>query len=238
MFEATAVYFENKVYPAIDDYLSYENTWVTSTADPLTAANGGGGLKIYGSAVWNHFIAGRHGDPTILDAWQAKTQVNGGSFAPASYDTAIAADGGTGFSDEFDDFSAAVAEWRPPNSGFRDLYPDVQRGTALTVGGAAVAPKLDHTTFSLRDVAVPGSPTTLTLSATLPAGLKGAIALVARTGNSTTAGTVTTQIQRLSNGGAASVSLLNADTYGRITAVLVNADPSQSGFNNGQNDWT
>jgi hypothetical protein len=239
MFEATAVYFEDKVYPGIDDYLSYMPSWVNSTADPLTDANGGGGLKMYGSAVWNHFIAGRHGAPTILAAWQASTQVNGGPFAPASYSTALAANGGTNFSDEFDDFAAAVAEWRAPGSGFPDLYPDVPAAArpSLAVGAGAATIQLDHTTFAFRNIQPPASSTALTLSATLPAGLKGAIALVGRTGASTTGGTVTTQIQGLSNGGAATVSLPNANTYGRITAVLVNADPTQSGWNNGQNDW-
>ena len=239
MFESTATFFENEVYPAIDDYLSYMPTWVGATADPLTDANGGGGLKMYGSAVWNHFIAGRHGVGTILAAWEAKTQVNGGSFAPASYDSAIQANGGSSFASEFDDFSTAVAEWRAPNQGFPDLYPDVPASArpGLTVGAAATSISLDHTTFAFRDVAVPASPATLTLNATLPSGLDGAISLVARTGNSTTAGTVTKVIQRTTNGGALSVDLPNADTYGRITAVFVNSDPTQSGFNNGQNDW-
>ena len=148
MFESTATFFENEVYPAIDDYLSYMSTWVTSTADPLTDANGGSGLKMYGSAVWNHFVAGRHGAGTILAAWQAKTQVNGGSFAPASYSTAIAANGGSNFADEFDDFSAAVAEWRAPNQGFPDTYPDVPASArpALTVGAGATSISLDHST--------------------------------------------------------------------------------------------
>jgi hypothetical protein len=241
MFESTATFFENQVYPAIDDYLGYLNTWVqsTTTVQPLTSASAGGGLKIYGSAVWNHFVAGRHGAGTILGAWQAKNRPAAGhSFAPGSYGTAIAADGGTSFSDEFDDFSAAAAEWRAPGSGFPDLYPDVQRNGTLTVGAAATTIKLDHTTFNFQNVAVPGTGVALTLNATLPAGLKGAIALVARTGGSTTAGMVTTQIQRLSNGGAASVTLPDANTYGRITAVLVNADPTQTGFNSGKGDWT
>lgn len=239
MFESTATYFENKVYPAIDDYLSYMSTWVNNTALPITDADAGGGLKIYGSAVWNHFLAGRWGDDSILDAWEASTQVNGGPFAPASYSTAIAANGGTGFSEEFDDFAAAVAEWRAPGSGFPDLYPDVPAAARpnMTVGAAGTTIQLDHTTFAFRNIAPPASSATLTLVATLPAGLKGAIALVGRTGASTTGGTVTTQIQRVSNGGAATVSLPNANTYGRITAVLVNSDPTQTGFNNGKQDW-
>ena len=234
MFESTATWAEEQVYPAIDDYLNYMPTWVASTADPLTDANGGGGIKIYGSAVWNHFIDARHGAGTILDAWEASTNVNGGPFAPASYGTAIAANGGAGFSEEFDDFSAAVAEWNAPGSGFPDPYPDVPRGGSLTAGAAATTVQLDHTTFALRDVAVPTSPSTLTLTATLPAGLKGAIALVGRSGGLST-GTVTTRIQRVSSGGAASVSLPNAAGLARITAVFVNSDPAQSGWA-GQ-DW-
>src|SRR3954452_809021 len=240
MFESTATFFENEVYPGIDDYLSYMDTWVNSTADPLTDANGGGGLKIYGSAVWNHFVAGRHGEPTILQAWQAKTQASGGHrFAPASYSTALAANGGTDFSSEFDDFSAAIAEWDAPGSGFPDTYPDIPAAARpnMAVGAGATTIQLDHTTFAFRDITPPASTATLTLTATLPTGLKGAIALVGRTGTSSTAGTVTKQIQRLTNGGVASVSLPNANSYGRITAVLVNADTTQTGFNNGKQDW-
>src|SRR4051812_29575929 len=170
MFESTATYFENEVYPAVDDYLSYLSTWVTSTADPLTDAGGGGGLKEYGSAVWNHFIAGRHGAQTILQSWQASTQVNGGPFAPASYSTAIAANGGTSFESEFDDFAAAVAEWRVPGSGFPDTYPDVPASArpTMNVGAAATTVQLDHTTFAFRNIPIPSSATMLTLSATLP----------------------------------------------------------------------
>ena len=239
MFESTATFFEDKVYPSINDYLSYMSTWVNNTDAPITDADAGGGLKMYGSAVWNHFVAGRYGDDTILDAWEASTQVNGGPFAPASYSTAIVAGGGTGFSEEFDDFSAAVAEWRAPGSGFPDLYPDVPAAARpnMTIGAAGTTIQLDHTTFAFRNIAPPASSATLTLTATLPAGLKGAIALVGRTGGSTTAGTVTKQIQYVANGGAATVSLPNADTYGRITAVLVNSDPTQTGFNNGKQDW-
>src|SRR4029078_12069467 len=131
------------------------------------------------------------------------------TFAPASYNTAIVAHGGTSFSDEFDDFSAAVAEWRVPGSGFPDTYPDIPASARpnMTVGAPATSISLDHTTFAFRNIPVPGASTTLTLHATLPAGLKGAVALVGRTGASDTAGTVTTAIQRLSSGGAATVSL-------------------------------
>ena len=237
MFESTATWAEEKVYPALNDYVNYMSTWVANTAAPLTDATAGGDLKQYGSAVWNLFIDGRWGRDTIRDAWVNPVEVNGGPFAPASYGAAIAANGGTGFSEEFDDFSAAVAEWRAPGSGFPDLYPDVPRGGNLAVDASGTTIQLDHTTFALRNVTPPASPSTLTLQATLPAGLKGAIALVGRTGGSTTGGTVTKQVQHVANGGAATVSLPNAETYGRITAVLVNSDPTQSGFNNGKLDW-
>lgn len=243
MFESTATYFENVVYPSIDDYLGYLSTWVNATADPLTDANGGGGLKIYGSAVWNHWLDHVCGPAVILDAWQAKdrSQDPSESFAPGSYDSAIQGDcpGKTldGFADEFEDFSTAVAEWRAPNSGFPDLYPDVApRSGTLVPNAAGVSESLNHTTFTFLDIPVT-SASTLTLSATLPAGLNGAIALVGRTTASTTTGTVSSAITRLPSGGSGSVALPNADTFGRITAVLINADTSNNGLIPNTYDW-
>jgi hypothetical protein len=249
MFESTATWAEDKVYPADNDYLNYMNDWVQLLDQPITEFASDKpstptvreDLKVYGSAVWNHWLDARRGAGSILQAWQAKTVVQSGhTFAPASYNTAITANGGQSFADEFDDFAASVAEWRVPTQGFPDTYPDVPavERPNMSVGAGGVSISLDHTTFAFRDIPVPGASTTLTLHATPPSGLKGAIALVGRTGNSTTSGTVSTAIQHFtSTGSEVTVALPNADTFGRITAVLVNADTTQTGFSNGQQDW-
>lgn len=240
MFESTAVYVEEVVYPAINDYVpNYMYVWAHSTADPLTATDGGGsydpqaaGLKKYGSAVWNFWLATQYGRDTILNAWKAKNRPDPhASFAPGSYGAAITAKGGSGFQTEFARFAASTAEWRVPSAGYPDLYPEVERLGTLTVGGAPFATQLDHTTFKLLGPIATSSPV-VSVSATLPPGLNGAIALVGRTGPSDTAGDVTTSITPLPSGGTGNVSLLNANTFGRITAVLVNADISHNAF-----DW-
>ena len=75
----------------------------------------------------------------------------------------------------------------------------------------------------------------LRLDGELPAGVTGALALVGRTGADPLAGAVTTVLQQLPAGGAGSIQLENPAAFGRITAVLVNADADTTGFANG--DW-
>lgn len=240
MFESTATWAEEKVYPAGDDYLLYLPNWASCTESPLTFfSNIGCGQKVYGSAVWNHWLESEAGTPDVIrDAWGASLLTSPQSFAPGAYNQSIVAHGDVGFGDEFGRFSAAVAEWRASDSVFPDhaLYPDVARiGTSLTVGGGSRTVQLDHTTFELINVTVPASGVA-TLEATAPAGTRSAIALVGRTGDAT-GGTATEVIQQLPSGGAGTVTLPNASSFARITAVIVNSDTSQSGFNSGQQDW-
>jgi hypothetical protein len=243
MFESTATWAEDKVYPAIDDYLNYMPDWVGLLSQPITdfASDKNNtsvreDLKVYGSAVWNHFLSERYGDDTILAAWQAKTQDpgNNGSLAPASYSTALGAHG-SDFAAEFDDFAAATAEWNQANTDFPDVYPDIPASQRpnMTVNASATSMTLDHTTFAFRNIAPPGTPTTLRLAATLPAGLDGAVALVGRT----TGGTVVKSVQKTTTGGALSTTLA-AGTYARITAILVNSDTSTNGFAGSDWNWT
>src|SRR5215218_3421675 len=56
MYEATATWVEDKVFPAINDYLIYVDDWIGVPEVPLTAANGS---KEYGSAVFNHWLDGK-----------------------------------------------------------------------------------------------------------------------------------------------------------------------------------
>jgi hypothetical protein len=245
MLESTATWAENKVYPAIDDYLNYLGPWVGCSETPLTAADPPGtacDLKMYGSAVWNHWFDLRYGQDAIRHAWEVSdTSTPTSDFAPDAYGDVSQADGGAGFGDEFGRFAAAVAEWESPGSPFagesdHGSFPDVQRtGAPLTLGAAGRTVTLDHTSFALVDVTPDGSQPALELHATAPAGLDATLALVGRTGSDPHAGTVTTAVQRIAGGGAGTVTLANPGSYGRITAVLANADASQSGF--GGNDW-
>lgn len=246
MLESTATWSEEQVYPAVNDYLGYLGTWASPscTTVPLTSFDGAGTtcqqLKAYGSAVWNHWLTARSSRDVIRTAWENSQAA--GDFAPAAYSSAIAAQpGGVDFTDEFDRFSAAVAEWRAPGSAFPDRasYPDVSRsGSPLAIDGTPRPSEvLDHTTFRLIGVTADPSKPRARLHAELPSGLKGALALVGRTGSNDTQGTVTTVLQQLPSGGAGDVTLPNPGSYGRITAVLVNADPSQAGYSNTTGDW-
>jgi hypothetical protein len=233
MFEATAVYMEDKVYPAINDYLQYLQPWVANTGQPITAFPDTN-LKPYGSAVWNHWLDHRYGPALVRTAWEQS--VAQGDFAPGAYNSAIAGAGGAGFLDEFDRFSATVAEWNAPGSGFPDHYPDVPRAASLPAGSQTQPFSLPHTTFGLFDVPVP-SASTIRLTGTLPNGTAGAIALVGRTGADPNAGSVTSNVVPMPSGGTAVVSLDNPSQFGRITAVVVNSDPSRSGFSPAAQDW-
>ena len=235
MFEATAVYMEDKVYPANNDYLNYVTAWVANPKQPLTAFPSSN-LKAYGSAVWNHWLDHRFGSAVVRGAWEQS--VGAANFAPGAYSAAISAAGGADFSDEFNRFAAAVAEWQAPDAGFPDRYPDVARDAVLATGTQTVPFSLPHTTFAFFDVPIPPTnPPTIRLTGRLPAGTAGAIALVARVGQDPAAGPVTTSLTPMPTGGIAAASLDNPAQYGHITAVVVNSDPSRGGFDPALDDY-
>jgi hypothetical protein len=235
MFESTAVYMEDKVYPQINDYLDYVRAWTSNTKQPLTTF-AQGDMKPYGSAVWNHWLDHRYGPAAVRSAWEHS--VGAADFAPGAYGAAIAGANGGGFSDEFDRFSAAVAEWNVPGSGFPDPYPDVPRDGILPVGSQTTPFALPHTTFALFDVPTPqtGAPV-IRLTATLPPDTVGAVALVGWEGPDPAAGTVTSNLTPIRAGGIGAVELNSPGSFGRITAVVVNSDPSKGGFDFTADDY-
>ncbi len=235
MFESTAVWMEDRVYDSVDHYLGFIPTWATLDEIPLAMAFQ---TKHYGSGVWNMWLDARHGPELIRAAWAGSAGAAPQSFAPAAYDAALTAGGFDGFSASFVSFVANVAEWRS-GTAFPEgaAYTDGQRRGSLQIGGAAVRPLLDHTTYAMYTVPQPagGWPAVLRLDGELPAGVTGGLALVARTGADPLAGAVTTVPQQLPAGGAGSIQLANPASYGRITAVLVNADTDTTAFQGG--DW-
>jgi hypothetical protein len=192
-------------------------------------------LKVYGSAVWTHWLKARFGPDVVRNAWQGSVQAK--SFAPAAYGAAITRAGGKGFSNEFGRFSAATAEWEAQNSGFPEgaSYPDVARIGSLSVDGPGGTARLDHTAYVLVDV-TGLSATKLKLSAFAPKRTAGAIALVGRAGPAV-GGTQVTKLRQLPRGGSGSVTLDNPAQFARVTAVLVNADIRNSGFDQQTGDW-
>src|SRR5690606_3488480 len=109
--------------------------WVRRPHVPLTARS----IKMYGSAVWNDWLARRYGRAIVRRAWERAIHSRPGGFSARVYDGAIRAAGRSDFGREFARFAAAVAEWRT-GAGFSEsrLYPDLPRRGTLRPGGRAL----------------------------------------------------------------------------------------------------
>jgi hypothetical protein len=239
MFESTATWMEEVVHPDVDDYLAYMPQWAQRSLQPLTAPDSD---KIYGSAVWNRWLQDGPGVDVPRRAWEVSFAKD--SFAPGAYDTAIRERGGRGFMPQFIDLAVATAEWGAANSGVHEgnVFPSMSRVTSggqvltLPANGTTVTGHLDHTGYALFNVAA-GSAPALEVTGSLPPGTAGAIALVGRTGPAA-GGAMTKAVTPLPSGGRGTAVLQDPGRFGRITAVIVNADPSYDGFANGDWTWT
>jgi hypothetical protein len=220
MFESTATWMEDHVYPDINDYINFLSDTYRYPQAPL-AEKERQAFKLYGSAVWNHYLTHLYGPEVVEAAWEAGPSVSPDDFAVAAYDQAIRDAGGLGFSEEFLGFAASTAEWRStdvfPDPG---LYKDVKRSGKLGAKGAKE--KLDHTGYRLYKVDRPASGDVV-LKARLEKGNRWGIALVGRAGP-VIGGTVETAFTYSPNGGNATVTIPDAARFSRITAVVVNAD--------------
>jgi len=240
---------EQQAYPEITDWLRFVNDtprgggWRSLTELSLTYfepnPDDGGALdprtaKPYGDVVWNDFLSSKYG--AAGNALQRATWENSNGFdAPSTdtYDGAIRDAGGISLSQDFAEFSAAVAEWQVPASPFpaATVLPDVERRGELAQDGARAALAMDHLSFALYDVPEAEGP--LRLAASLPKGTAGAIALVARSGTAA-GGEVTTELRQLPKGGLGAVTIEQPGRFyesgGRVTAVLVNSDASHGLF--------
>ena len=226
MLESTAVWAEEQVFPAANDWLFYVDAWARQPQEPITKFGAGGGLRVYGTAVWNHWLdlGAGYGPDVVLDSWRSSRRRSPKDHGISAYNRGIRQHGGRGFSYEFGRFAAATAEWRVPNGDFPDQseFHDVKRQGALRRGGAGKRFELDHTTYRLLRVD-PGSAEVLKLRVRAARGVHTAIALVGRDGPATT-GDVRTRVSYSRRGGKDSIRLANAPAFERITAVVVNAD--------------
>ncbi len=240
MFEATATWAEDKVFDAANDYVSYLGTWASLPFEPITSAGDGSPandrLKMYGSAIWNHWLDQRFGEDIVRQAW-ARSQASsppGIGFAPGAYDRVIRDAGGAGFASEFAAFAASTAEWGAANSeiseGTTFLPREVRREGELAIGATTPAnATLDHTAFALYSVP-PTNAAELHLTGGLPAGTAGSIALVGLAG-----GNQTRVVGLLDADGGVTVTLPDPGRFSRITAVVTNTDITYSGFDG--SDW-
>ena len=230
MFESTATWVEEKVFPEVDDYHQYMDPWSQLSTMPITRFSRDEGDKVYGSAVFNHWIDGQYGQDIVRLAWEQS--IAQGSMAPRAYDKAIRLSHGPGFSYEFHNLAANSAEWRTASSGVHEgaAFPDMKRiPVTLPADGSAITGRLDHTAYALFDVEPSNAPA-LELTGGLPDGASGGIALVGRDGDE-----VYTVLGVEPEGGHSTITLPNPGRFERITAVAVNGDWSAAGWN-GQ-DW-
>jgi hypothetical protein len=241
MFESTAVWMEGKVFQPVFDYLQYLPGWSQLTVKPLTAFNGRDpndrtNVKVYGSAVWNKWLDARYGPEVVRGAWEDSRSTQPQSFAPRAFDASIRQHGGRGFSDEFDRFATATAEWQAQNGGFPEgaFYPDVKRSGRLGANGRLTI-RLDHTAFEL--ITLPKETTRqIRLTLRAPRGTSAALGLAGRTGG-IPGGTATEAVRVLPSGGTATVTIPAGAHFDRLTAVLVNSDIHQHGFSSRLDDW-
>jgi hypothetical protein len=230
--ESTATWMEDQVYNKINDYLRYVRRWVKLYETPLTTSS----IKMYGSAVWNEWLARRYGEAIIRKAWAGAINAKPGGFAVAAYERALRVARAPDFSHDFTRFAAAVAEWRT-NRGFREsyLYPDMPRQGQLPLDGEPLTRLLNHTTFELLGVQA-HSGRAVVVHLTAPRGTAAGLALVGRIGSERHGRTVN-RINYRRGGGRLTVRLPDPGRFQRITAVVVNADAQARGFSARRLDW-
>jgi hypothetical protein len=219
MYESTATWMEEQVYPGINDYVNFLEPSIRFPQEPL-AETDRDAFKLYGSAIWNHYLSAVYGVDVIRAAWEAGLGAKPRHFAVSAYDRAIRDAGGLGFSQEFVGFAAATAEWRSTTT-FPDpgLYTDIKRSGALGKGRDG---KLAHTGYRLFKVKRPASGD-VTVELKLKRGVRGGVALIGRAGP-VIGGVVESQVLYAPNGGSVTVTLPDAARFNRITALVANAD--------------
>ena len=248
MFESTATWMEDRVYTDVNDYVQYLTPWATMSSIPLTYFGPGDdplNVKVYGDVVWNRWIQTHFGDDAIRDAWGASRSTTPKAFAPAAYNTSLRARGSNFFT-AFSVFAADTAEWRAANSPFAEgiTFPDVERAPSstsnrpitLTADGVGASGHVSHTAYVLLDVEPSSTRPQLKLAVNTPRGTRMAIALVGRTGDEVN-GTSAQFLKLLPNGGPGTITIDNPGQYERLTAVLVNADTSESRYSQLAGDW-
>lgn len=228
MYEASATWMEEQVYPAVSDWLRYVPAFATAADEPLTRPSAGGGLKIYGDAAFMHFLSkgAGLGASVVRDAWEKSPKVKPKHFAPAALGASIKKHRGPSFGKAFSKFAAATAEW---NAGHD--FPDakrlkqVKRAGKLKLGHAKRT-KLDHLAFQLYNVKV-GSANKIRLRLRAKKGTQSAVALIARRGSRSN-GKAKRHVVYMPRGGTSSVSFGGLQRYRRVTALVSNSDGRRS----------
>jgi hypothetical protein len=226
IFESTATWAEDRVFPEIDDYLQFLPSF-TRNPHRAMAELGPRQIKVYGSAVWNHWLSSFRGPSVVRAAWEQSPRVKPPHWGFSAYDGAIRAAGGSSFSRDFASFAVETAEWgSSPLFPDSDRYPDMRRSGKLKRGSREI--RLEHTGYRLLRVKVRGG-APVRLSVRVRRGPRAAIALVGRSGPRD-GGTVRSVSRYLKKGGRGSVVIDDPASLNRLTAVVVNADARLNRF--------
>ena len=235
MFESTATWMEEKVFPDVDDYHQYVGPWAKLTAMPITRfdrAERRQGLRLGGLQPLARRRVRRVDRPPRLGAVDQPGLVRPGRLRqgdPRGPRPRLLLRAG-----ELRRLDRRVEGRRRRRARGRGVpRRQARAGVDAPTDGSSLSGKLDHTGYALFDVAKTNAPK-LQLTGTLPAGTAGAIILVGRAGGEvwkTTSGVVPT-------GGKATVTLDNPGRYERITAVAVNGSYDKSGWNGQDWNWT
>ena len=98
MFESTAVWSEEQVFPNDDDRLAYLDVWTRTRASRSPASTPARRPARLRRGVWNHWLhLGADGPEVVLDAWESSRKTDPKAFAVAAYNRAIRRNGGHGF---------------------------------------------------------------------------------------------------------------------------------------------
>lgn len=216
-YEATAVWMEREVFPDADARTQYLVDFAADPALPLPdfGTDTGGFDRAYGAYVWNVWLSERYGPEIVRDAWIAGAGLSDhvvDGYAAALRDRGILLEA------ELVAFTAATAAWERGGfpvepTGYPPLerQPLIERGTTTTVA-------VDHLAAHVADIP-PGGSVTVTVRG--PKFVAGGIALVGAQGDA-----VEVAIDDTLFDGEATVTMADTDDLGRLTLVVVNADPA------------
>lgn len=98
--ECTSVWAEDYVYDSINDYTQYIPYFYSYPYRSIDW-NDGSGLRIYGSTVWNFYLAENFGSGIIADIWYACE----GGLTPMQYIDIVLGGYGSSIEDSFADFA-------------------------------------------------------------------------------------------------------------------------------------
>ena len=226
VFESTATWMEDQVYPDINDYFQYVGDWASRIAKPLTTFETGGNTYQYGSSLWEHYLSRRFGAAVVRNTW---TQSVLGESALDSFERVIPLHQDTSFSEAFGAFAAAIAEWHAGTTRFVDgpKFPNATRAGTLAVGGAGASRVMNHASYALYDVTGYAAAPAIKLIGTFPPEIAGEIALVGGPGP-VNAGAISERRADVLGGGTGSAVLRTPGAFARVTAVVANADRSQT----------